>query len=170
VNRVGVLVGMAGIGVGLGVGLLVMSRLNTVPHDPNAELLAALDHQNQRLAAVAADQGRAAAAAVVAGLQARQRTAESQPPAGAAGPQAPAPDPAVQAEVDRRVQRAKAVLGAVIADGGRWTEELRLELRDHIAQLPREERGPIIASVLAAINAGKIERPPGRPITHLFWK
>jgi hypothetical protein len=159
--------GLAGLALGLTVGLAAGAgrwpRASAASAD--AELVATLEAQNERIEALVAEEHRAAARAASMG---QALAAAKKPDPGKAPPAERPRDPAAEAAIAAHLAQGRTILGAVVAGGGHWTEELRLQFRQEVFALPAAGQAELFGAMMAAMNEGKIEASQGSAVHQLL--
>lgn len=151
----GALVGVAGLTLGLAVGLGIAAARAPERAKPNEALAALVRAQSERLQALEQAQRRSAGAVEAARRQA-------QPAVPAVDPAPAAPDPALRAETARRLELGRSILKTALA-GGHWTEEHRLQYREQLTALEDDKaRGQLLEELSIAVNSDKLRVDSGR--------
>jgi hypothetical protein len=148
---------LAGVALGLVVGLGVAAWRGSARSRPSAALVELVRAQDERLQALAQAQRRSAGALEEAHRQTQPPVAPAAEERGAAPASlASAPDPAAQAETARRLERGRAILSAALATG-HWTEESRLQYREQLTALKDDKaRGLLLEELSLAVNTDKL--------------
>ena len=157
--------GLAGLALGLAIGLTAGARRwpRTSAASADAELVATLEAQNERIEALVAEEHRAAARAAGVG-QALAAAKKPDPGKAAERPR----DPAAEAAIAAHLVQGRTILGAVVAGGGHWTEELRLQFRQEVFALPAAGQAQLLGAMMAAMNEGKIEASQGSAVHQIL--